>query len=637
MIGIQRFNYCSFKKFPFLILFFAVSCFLPETTLAQTPDITSPTPGSTFTSSAVTFTWTANNSSIDEWWLSGTTVPEAQAQSVDIFDSGSLGLNTSYTANGLPTDGSAVYVQLWYRIGNNWGLVEHQYTATTQASSSPEMTSPTPGTTLTGSSATFTWTANTTPVTEWAIQGGNTVDSGDLFNDGGTLGTNTSFTATNLPTDGRTIFVELFYLTNGTWQVLQYQYTAAQVTPPAMTSPTPGTTLTGSSVTFTWTANTTPVTEWAIQGGNTVDSGDLFNDGGTLGTNTSFTATNLPIDGRTIFVELFYLTNGTWQVLQYQYTATQLTPPAMTSPTPGTTFTGSSVIFTWTPNTTPVTQWAIQGGNTVDSGDLFDDGGTLGTNTSFTATNLPTDGRTIFVELFYLANGTWQVLQYQYTAATQASSPPEITNPTPGTTFTGSSVTFAWSDNGTPVTEWWLSGTSVPIAQAQSVDIFDSGSLGLNTSYTATGLPTNGSTVYVQLWYMAGGNWEVIEYQYTAATIQGSSSPEITSPTPSTTFTGSSVTFAWTDNGIPVTEWWLSGMSVPVAQAQSVDIFDSGSLGLNTSYTATGLPTDGSFVYVQLWFLTEGNWDYVEYQYTAAANGLAITFPKIWLYLPLQM
>ena len=89
----------------------------------------------------------------------------------------------------------------------------------------------------------------------------------------------------------------------------------------------------------------------------------------------------------------------------------------------------------------------------------------------------------------------------------------------------------------------------------------------------------------------------------------GQSVPEMTSPTPGSTLAGSSVTFAWSANGISVDRWWLYVGSTAGAR----DIVNSGSL-TTTSYTATGLPTTGATIHVRLWFDT-GSWSFVDYQY----------------------
>ena len=69
---------------------------------------------------------------------------------------------------------------------------------------------------------TFQWTAGT--ATQYGLWIGSTgVGSSNLV---GTGGTSTSYTATGLPTDGRTLNVRLWSLVSGIWQFNDYTYTA---------------------------------------------------------------------------------------------------------------------------------------------------------------------------------------------------------------------------------------------------------------------------------------------------------------------------------------------------------------------------------------------------------------------------
>jgi len=99
---------------------------------------------------------------------------------------------------------------------------------------------------------------------------------------------------------------------------------------------------------------------------------------------------------------------------------------------------------------------------------------------------------------------------------------PEITSPTPNSVLTDTTVTFAWTAGTTPVTAWLLDVGS----SAGSQDILDSGSLGTSTSVPVSGLPCDGSTVYVRLWYEAGG-WQYLDYQYTASSSCTATDPDI--------------------------------------------------------------------------------------------------------------
>ncbi len=99
----------------------------------------------------------------------------------------------------------------------------------------------------------------------------------------------------------------------------------------------------------------------------------------------------------------------------------------------------------------------------------------------------------------------------------QALAAPTITSPTPGTTLPGSTTTFAWEAGGAVVTEWWLYvGTSPGAA-----DLYDSLSLGTRTSDTVDGLPTDGSTVHVRLWFRVNGAWPFTDFTYTTSASPG--------------------------------------------------------------------------------------------------------------------
>jgi hypothetical protein len=74
------------------------------------------------------------------------------------------------------------------------------------------------------------------------------------------------------------------------------------------------------------------------------------------------------------------------------------------------------------------------------------------------------------------------------------------------------------------------------------------------------------------------------------------------------------VLFHWT-SGIATTAYGLSvGTTVG-----GWDLFDKEE-GTALSDTVTGLPTDGTTVYVRLWSLTNGAWRFNDYTYLAATG-----------------
>jgi len=146
--------------------------------------------------------------------------------------------------------------------------------------------------------------------------GSTGVGSYNLFNS--TPITATQASVTGLPTNGETLYARLYSWINGAWQYHDYTYTAT-ATPAVLTSPTPGTALTSSSVTFQWTAGT-GVTQYVLGIGSTgVGSYDLFNS--TPITATQASVTNLPTNGETLYARLYSLINGAWQYHDYTYTA----------------------------------------------------------------------------------------------------------------------------------------------------------------------------------------------------------------------------------------------------------------------------------------------------------------------------
>jgi hypothetical protein len=220
-------------------------------------------------------------------------------------------------------------------------------------------------------------------------------------------------TVTGLPTAGAKVYATLFSYIGGTWYSNVYTYTEAGTpTPAVLTTPTPGTVLAGSSVTFKWTTGT-GVTLYALRLGTTgAGSSNLYNSGDI--TATTVTVTGLPTAGAKVYATLFSYIGGTWQSNVYTYTeAGTPTPATMSSPTPGTVLPGSSVTFTWTTGT-GVTLYALRLGTTgAGSSNLYNSGDI--TATTVTVTGLPTTGATVYATLFSYIGGTWYSNVYTYT------------------------------------------------------------------------------------------------------------------------------------------------------------------------------------------------------------------------------
>jgi hypothetical protein len=83
------------------------------------------------------------------------------------------------------------------------------------------MTTPIPGTLLSGPSATFNWTAGT-GVSQYSVWIGSTPGAADL---GNVLLATRSYTAALPATTGISLYVRLWSFIGGTWGYIDYTYT----------------------------------------------------------------------------------------------------------------------------------------------------------------------------------------------------------------------------------------------------------------------------------------------------------------------------------------------------------------------------------------------------------------------------
>ncbi len=148
---------------------------------------------------------------------------------------------------------------------------------------------------------------------------------------------------------------------------------AATAAPGAMISPAPGSVLSGSSVTFTWSAGS-GVTEYQLWLGTTGAGSQnlgVYTEGAATGSTVSANATAIPTSGATVYARLLSEIAGNWQSTDYTYTeATIVTAPA--ADVSGLSCTSATITGTGTDSCT-VTLTAAAGSNgdavTVSSSD----------------------------------------------------------------------------------------------------------------------------------------------------------------------------------------------------------------------------------------------------------------------------
>ena len=371
--------------------------------------LTSPAPGSILPGSSATFSWSAGSGpSAYELWLGTTGVGSS-----NVFNSGSLS-TTSIVVNGIPANGVTLYARMWSRMNGAWQSVDYTYTEA--GSPAPAVLStPSPGSVLSGSSATFSWTSGSGPTAYELWLGTTGVGSSNVFNSG-SLST-TSVSVNGIPTTGVTLYARIWSLISGRWQSIDYTYTESG-TPvlAALTTPTPGSALSGASATFSWTAGSGPTAYELWLGTSGVGSSNVVNTG-PLST-TSVTANSIPTNGVTLFARMWSYVSGRWQSIDYTYTESgSPTLAALTSPAPSSTLTGSSATFTWSAGAGPTAYQLWLGTTGVGSANIFNSGSL--TATSDTVNSIPTTGAKLYARMWSYVSGKWQSVDYTYTTASQ--------------------------------------------------------------------------------------------------------------------------------------------------------------------------------------------------------------------------
>jgi hypothetical protein len=356
----------------------------------------------------------------------------------------------------------------------------------------------------------FTWTSGTGATQYW-LDVGTSPGVGNLF---GRVVTGLSEQVSNLPATGVPLYVGLWSYINGAWRApLTYTLTScngcAADNRASLTAPVPGSVLTSRTVTFSWTGAPGATGYW-LDIGNSVGNGAIV---GRAVSGTSYTASPLPNDGRTLYIRLWTQIAGVWQS-PFDYTVTACTgcsgsvKAELTSPSTGTAFSSRTMLFEWSAGT-GVSQYWLDVGTSPGIGNLF---GAATTARAAQVTNLPSSGGTIYVSLWSQINGVWQPpVNYSFQACNgcPAENRALLISPGPGTSLTSTIVPFTWTAPAGATNYWLDVGNSA-----------GSGSLhaGGSTLPTQTvGLPNDQRTLYVRLWTKVGGVWLApVDYTLTA-------------------------------------------------------------------------------------------------------------------------
>jgi len=384
----------------------------------------------------------------------------------------------------------------------------------------------------------------------------------------------------------------------GNFSTENYEWVSIDLTAPTTTS-----SLTGNLVSGTYYSPVKVILTGTDTGGSGLKATYYNLDGG--GTSTYAGAFNVSGVGNHVLI--YWSADHAGNVESaHTVTFTVATPVAavLTSPASSSTLVGQTVTFSWGAATAASSyhHWL---GTAPGTDDLYHSGSVTGTSVS--AGNLPTNGEPVYATLFTVIGTSTLSNAYSFTSAAQAV----LTSPMSGTTLVGPLVKFTWTAGTGNTTSYslWLGSTG-----AGSNNLFNSHST-TATSVSASGLPTNGETIYARLFTTINGTTFHYDYVYTAA-----AQAILTTPAPTTTLVGPTVTFTWTAGTGNTTGYSLWLGSTPGTD----NLYHSGEITA-TSATAGNLPTNGETIYATLYTTINGATESAAYTYTAVSQAVLTT------------
>jgi len=393
---------------------------------------------------------------------------------------------------------------------------------------------------------------------------------------------------------------------SSTSSIVTVTLTSSGNTPTTLTSPTQGSTFAGPSVTFTWAAASGANGYFLHLGTTGPGSLNLLNPAEYSASTTSVTINSLPVNGETIYARLFTDYNGTHVYVDYTFMASK--QAALTAPVQGATLAGPSGMFVWSAATgSSVKGYFLHLGTTgVGSENILNSAEYPTSTTSVAVNNLPVAGGTIYARVFTDYNGTHLYQDYTLTASTQAA----LTAPVQGSTLAGPSVAFTWSAaTGSNVKGYFLHLGTTGVGSENILNSVEYPTS--TTSVTLNNLPLAGGTIYARIFTDYNGTHLYKDYTFTAA-----KQAALTTPTPSTTLAGATVTFGWsTATGSNVKGYFLHLGTTGVG---SMNLLNSGEYSTGTtSVTVKNMPVTGGTVYARIYTDYNGTHVYQDYTYTA--------------------
>ncbi|MCS5583791.1 MAG: S8 family serine peptidase, partial [Pseudomonadales bacterium] len=251
--------------------------------------------------------------------------------------------------------------------------------------------------------------------------------------------------------------------------------------PDEMESPEAGSYLSGSSETFYWTKGRF-VTDFKLKIGSTAGASDVY-ESDSLGTVTSKTVDNLPVDDRDFYVTLSSQTDDEWQNRPYQYASwgpnAKASAAELEKPVEDTVLNeGETYEFSWTTGSGLDQKW-LKVGSEPNQGDYVDEQVDGSTKKDLTFDLFTSEKAYVTLES-QDPYGQWTKKGYAFDVTLSQQS--RITSPSPESTVGPGETEFSWRKGDKVLGHWltvkdargpttYFDGPVLPGEDSKSVDI----------------------------------------------------------------------------------------------------------------------------------------------------------------------
>jgi uncharacterized delta-60 repeat protein len=183
--------------------------------------------------------------------------------------------------------------------------------------SKAELAKPVPGSILTSNSTTFSWNPAADADAYW-LYVGSSPGSYDYHNSGQLFTSSLGRRVNGLPVNGSKVYARLYTKQGDIWVYTDYTYTAVTGTKAVIISPTSGSRLKSSSVTFSWRRGTGSG-GYRLYVGSSIGARDYYDSGRLSASARSRRVSRLPATPGRVYVRLYTRLGARWVYNDYRY------------------------------------------------------------------------------------------------------------------------------------------------------------------------------------------------------------------------------------------------------------------------------------------------------------------------------